>query len=191
VIEIVSPWGEYYARNQRTIPPMLYADMVVQSGVNFDAFGITFFFGRSAEGMFARDMFQISSMIDRFSNLGKPLHVTAVQVPSAVPPPEVKENEPLPAKATQGGGSWHEPWSEEVQARWLQHFYLIALSKPFVESVTWRDLVDPVRAAGRGVRLAAGGLVKPDGTPKPSYRTLLKLRAELRRREGMELGLGS
>ena len=27
--------------------------------------------------MFARDMFQISSMIDRFSNLGKPLHVTA------------------------------------------------------------------------------------------------------------------
>jgi endo-1,4-beta-xylanase len=191
VIEIVSPWGEYYARNQRTIPPMLYADMVVQSGVNFDAFGISFFFGRSTEGMFARDMFQISSMIDRFSNLGKPLHVTAVQVPSAVPPPEVKDNKPLPANAARGGGSWHEPWSEEVQAKWLQHFYLIALSKPFVESVTWRDLVDPVRpAAGPGVGLTAGGLVKPDGTPKAGFRTLLKLRTELRRREGMELGLG-
>src|SRR5690606_10828770 len=32
VINLVYPWGEYYARNQRTIPPMLYGDMVVQSG---------------------------------------------------------------------------------------------------------------------------------------------------------------
>jgi hypothetical protein len=184
-VEIVSPWGEYYARNQRTIPPMLYADMVVQSGVNFDAFGITFFFGRSTEGMFARDMFQISSMIDRFSNLGKPLHVTAVQVPSAVPPPEIKESEPIPADTVQGGGAWYEPWSEELQARWLKHFYLIALSKPFVESVSWSDLMD---APPSGASLPAGGLVRTDGTPKSSFDTLLKLRSELRRREGMETG---
>ena len=188
VIDVAAPWGEYYARNQRTIPPMLYADMVVQSGVNFDAFGMSFYFGRSAEGMYARDMFQISSMMDRFSNLGRPLHITAVQAPSSVLPPEPAQNRPLPDNAVHGGGRWHEPWSESLQAQWLKHFYLIALSKPFVESVTWRDLLDPQRISpAQGASLPTGGLIKGDGTPKPAFGALLKIREELKRRVGQQV----
>ena len=185
---MAAPWGEYYARNQRTIPPMLYADMVVQSGVNFDAFGMSFYFGRSAEGMYARDMFQISSMMDRFSNLGRPLHITAVQAPSSVLPPEPAQNRPLPDNAVHGGGRWHEPWSESLQAQWLKHFYLIALSKPFVESVTWRDLLDPQRISpAQGASLPTGGLIKGDGTPKAAFGALLKIREELKRRVGQQV----
>ena len=29
-----------------------------------------------------------------------------------------------------------------MQAQWIKEFYTIALSKPFVESVTWNDLAD-------------------------------------------------
>ena len=82
IVDMVAPWGEYYARNQRTIPPLLYADMAVQSAVGFDAFGLQFHFGPGVDGMFVRDMFQISSQLDQFAKLGKPLHITAVQVPS-------------------------------------------------------------------------------------------------------------
>lgn len=166
VVNLVSPWGEYYARNQRTIPPMLYADMVVQSGVSFDGLGVQFLFGRPTDGMFVRDMFQISEKIDKLGNLGKPLHITAVQVPSA---PAANGDSSF------AGGFWREPWTEEVQAQWIKDFYTIALSKPFVESVTWADLADRPDA---GV-VPAGGLLSMDLRPKAGYKVLRQYRMEL------------
>ena len=50
IIEIVAPWGEYYAKNPRTIPPMLYADMVVQNGIHFDAIGVQCLMGAGLDG---------------------------------------------------------------------------------------------------------------------------------------------
>ena len=183
MIDIVEPWGEYYARNQRTIPPMLYADLVVQSGINFDAFGLQFSFGKTADGMFARDMFQISSAIDRFSNLGKPLHITTVQVPSSVLPPEPPADEPLPVGCMSGGGMWRGEWSEAIQAEWLKSFYMIALSKPFVESVNWRDLIDP--PPSRPGALPTAGLIRADGAPKPACEMHRAIRAHVYGREAM------
>jgi len=165
VIDLVAPWGEYYARNQRTIPPMLYADMVVQSGVGFDGLGAQFLFGAPRDGMFVRDMFQISDRLDRLGNLGKPVHITAVQVPS----------KPIKRGTSGGGGYWIKPWDEPVQARWLKEFCTIAMSKPFVESITWRDLADrPDRRA-----IPHGGLLRADLAPKPAFKVLTGFRSEL------------
>ncbi|RME36350.1 MAG: hypothetical protein D6788_11780, partial [Planctomycetota bacterium] len=83
IIELVAPWGEYYARNQRTIPPLLYAEIALQSGIPFDALGVQFLFGVPADGLYVRDMLQISAQLDRFAALGKTLHVSATGVPSA------------------------------------------------------------------------------------------------------------
>src|SRR5262249_54656787 len=154
-IDLVAPWGEYYARNQRTIPPLLYADMVVQSGIAFDALGVQFAFGAPVDGMFVRDMLQISEKLDRIGSFGKPVHITAVQVPSA---PTLGEG------ALAGGGSWWKPWSETVQARWIKEFFAVAFSKPFIESITWKDLAD--RPTGL---VPTGGLVNADLTPKSGY----------------------
>lgn len=170
IVELVAPWGEYYARNQRTIPPMLYADMLLQSNVNFDAFGLQVYFGEAEDGAFVRDMFQISSMLDSFAKLGKPLHVTAVQVPSesaAVPGDGAAEGVP-------GGGVWHRPWAEDVQSEWLRHFVEVALSKPFVDSVSWRALSDPAPNS-----VPHGGLLKPDLSPKAAFHELIRLRADI------------
>jgi len=172
IIEIVAPWGEYYARNQRTIPPLLYADMVMQSGVNFDAFGLKFLFGPGVDGMLVRDMFQISSQLDQFSKLSKPVHVTACQVPSSTTVDQTlagKENQPA-----LDGGAWHGGWSEAVQAEWLNKFATIALSKPFVDSVCWESLADHAKQA-----VPNGGLLRSDLAPKASYQEWLKLRSEL------------
>lgn len=164
-IDLVAPWGEYYARNQRTIPPMFYADMISQSGVGFDGIAAQFVFGAPVDGMFARDMFQISDKLDRLGNLGKPVHVTAVQVPSKM----------IGEKGSLGGGCWLKPWDEMVQAKWLKGFYTIALSKPFVESITWRDLAD--RPSNK--LIPHGGLLKADLSPKPAHKVLKDLRADL------------
>ncbi len=162
-IEIITPWGEYYARNQRSIPPMLYADMAIQSGINVDGVGLQIRFGPDVEGLFVRDLFQISAMIERFGNLGKPLHITAVQVPSA------SDN----GSAT--GGQWHDAWSESCQSEWVDRFYRLALSKPFVETVTWQDLTDATATT-----VPHGGLLKTDLTPKPAYQKIIDLRQEIR-----------
>lgn len=164
MINLTAPWGEYYARNQRTIPPMLYADMVVQSGVSFDGLGAQFIFGPAQDGMFVRDMFQISERLDRLGNFGKPVHLTAVQVPSSA------ETGPHGS-----GGTWRKPWDEAVQAQWLKEFYAIALSKPFVESITWADLSDRPDHPF----MPSGGLLKADLTPKLASKALAAIRKQL------------
>jgi GH35 family endo-1,4-beta-xylanase len=172
VIDLVAPWGEYYARNQRTIPPLLYADMVVQSGVNFDAFGLQFHFGPSADGMYVRDMFQLSSILDAFAKLGKPLQITAVQVPADVVP--VRRSSTDSTEIAVDGGRWHDAWSEKVQADWLQEFLTVALSKPFIETVTWGCLSDyPDQTVPHA------GLLRMDLAPKAAYKTLTKIRSDL------------
>lgn len=172
IIDLVAPWGEYYARNQRTIPPLLYADMAVQSGINFDAFGLQFYFGAGIDGMFIRDMFQISALLDLFSKMGKPVHITAVQVPSKT------TSDVSGSSAVDGtivsGGMWRKPWSEEVQSEWLRCFLEVALSKPFVESASWHGLVDHDQAM-----IPHGGLLRWDHEPKAAYDELAKFRARL------------
>jgi len=61
---------------------------------------------------------------------------------------------------------WHQPWSEEVQADWIEEFYTICYSKPYITATTWWDFADA------GYSYSHGGLVKPDLTPKESYHRL-------------------
>lgn len=172
LLDLVSPWGEYYARNQRTIPPLLFAEAAGQSGVNFDAFGLQLRFGPGVDGMYVRDMFQISSMLDQFTKVNKPLHITAVQVPSntAVSP----SGDPARPTPAINGGTWRDPWSEPVQASWLRRFVEIALSKPFVESVSWGTLWDAPRSM-----VPNGGLLRADFTAKAAFTEFTDIRAEL------------
>jgi len=175
VIDLAMPWGEYYSRNQRTIPPLMYADMAVQSGIRFDAFGFQMYMGVPVDGYYVRDLLQISSLMDEFVTLGKPLHVSACQVPSDVTadPRDAWGGQLSVAKA----GQWHQPWNQRLQAEWLQAFYRIALSKPYVESVTWRDLADTP-----GHYLPHGGLCRENLDPKLIFHELRNFRGSLARR---------
>ncbi len=172
IIELVMPWGEYYARNQRTIPPLLYADMAVQSGIKFDAFGVQICMGAPVEGLWVRDLMQISSLLDEFVGFGKTVHVTACQVPSDVTADawDAWGGKHLPADA----GYWHAPWSPRLQAEWLQAFSRISISKPFVESICWRDLADY-----EGHFIPHGGLCRNDMSPKLAYKELRNFRMSL------------
>jgi hypothetical protein len=82
IIEISNPWGEYYTTIPNSIPPLVYMDMVVQSGINFDAFGLQVRFGKNQSGMHVRDMMQVSAILDTFAPIAKPLYITGVEVPS-------------------------------------------------------------------------------------------------------------
>jgi hypothetical protein len=161
IIEISNPWGEYYATTPHSIPPLVYIDMVVQSGINFDAFGVQMRFGKDRPSMHVRDMMHISAILDYFAQIAKPLYIIAVEVPSrdgdGLQKPEV-------------AGIWHQQWSQARQAQWLEQFYKIALSKPFVDTVTYSNLTDTADSI-----IAYSGLLTDRLEPKKSFSTLKKL----------------
>jgi len=161
IVEVSNPWGEYYATTPDTIPPLVYVDMVVQSGINFDAFGVQMRLGKNQAGMHVRDMMQISAVLDYFMAIAKPLYITEVEVPS---------QNGVGLHDGKVAGIWHQEWDQARQSQWIEQFYKIALSKPFVDTVTYSNLTDIADSA-----IANSGLLTDQLESKKSYRTLKKL----------------
>jgi hypothetical protein len=175
-VEIAQPWGEYFARNKRSLPPTMYAEMLTQSGIAVDAFALRVQMGEPAPGRFVRDMATFSDMLDRYAELDKPLVVSAVGAPSEMllpAPPRRKRDKDLPPLEA---GWWRAPWSPEVQARWATQAVSIAMAKPYVHSVCWQDLYDSPAAD-----MPSGGLVSDSGAAKPALSALGDVRKLLKR----------
>ncbi len=165
IIEIANHWGEYYADTQNTISPLVYVDMIVQSGINFDALGLQFRVGKNQAGMHVRDMMQISAILDYFAPLSKPVYITEVEVPS-----EIQQK----SQSGKAAGIWHDEWNQMKQAEWIGQFYKIALSKSFVDTVTYSHLIDAEDSL-----IAGSGLLTDKFEPKKSYLMLKKLRGQI------------
>jgi hypothetical protein len=168
LVTVKYPFGEHHARSRASVPPMLYAEMVAQAGINFEAFGLEYEMGLPSPGMFTRDLFQFSSMLDKFSTLGRPLFLTSLNVPgrSTPDPHDRSEGKLDPILA----GKWKRPWDAELQAEWLAAAYRMALSKPYVESIAWGNLADI------NPTLPAGGLLDDMLKPKPSFHKIQEMR---------------
>ncbi len=143
VVEIAYPWGEYYAHDKTTVPPLVYVDMVIQSGISFDAFGLQFHFGKDEPGKHIRDMMQISSRLDCFAAAPKPVHITGVSIP---------DSHGEDGLAQHKAGSWRKEWDQDLQATWLEEFYKLSLARPYVNTVTYSCLADhcdsPMKSCG-------------------------------------------
>jgi hypothetical protein len=168
VIDIIYPWGEYYSGNARSIHPFMYADMVTQSGINFDAIGLKVPMGACHEGFYTRDFFQLSSLIDRYAILGKPIHLT-VAAPSEVTQSAGDSHQPPHCC-----GYWEEKWSPEIQGKWFELFFQTAISKPQVESITWDSIFD-----GNYEPIPKSGIFYADGTPKPIFSVMKDLQKKI------------
>ena len=154
LIGLTLPWGEYYRLDPRTIPPLLYADMVVRNGISFDAFGLEIRFGSGDREVFVRDPMQISSMLDLFGGLGKPIQVTIAGIPAA---------SAAALNRLMNGAAPGEPGMA-----WLSACCRIALSKPFVDSVVWSPS-EPAPGA-------SAGLLGPDEQSAAACRAIGSLR---------------
>lgn len=168
IVELMYPWGEYYAHDKTTVPPLVYTDMVIQSGINFDAFGLQFHFGWDAPGMHVRDMMQISSRLDCFAPVTKPVHITGVSIPDAH-----DVNERLQDKA----GCWRQEWNKDLQASWLEEFYKLALARPYVNTITYSCLADKSQSM-----MNCCGLLTEKLEPKKSFLVMAKFQRSILKR---------
>ncbi len=132
--------------------PYEYLKRVIEEGIEFEAIGLQLYYPD-------RDMFEIDRVLERFARLGKPIHITELGVSSAT---DVDKQSYLKDST----GLWHGPWSEEVQADWIEQFYTLCYSKPYIEAISWWDLADD------GNFWPHGGLLRKDLTPKLGYERL-------------------
>jgi hypothetical protein len=67
-------------------------------------------------------------------------------------------------------GVWHKQWSPSQKGKWIEQFCKIALSKPFVSSVTYANLADNENSS-----IAHSGMLTSKLEPKESFKTIKKL----------------
>jgi len=187
LVEVTEPFGEYFAGHPRSVPPIVYAEMIAQSGFKLDLVGINLQVGHSVRGQATRDFMQISSVLDTLLNLDFPVIVTGVGAPSHRPSRSAKapasdagEGMADAVAAPEGpdaAGYYREPWTPVRQAEWLRKALSIALSKPYVESAVCHELFDHQSA-----ELPGAGLISSMGRPKPALTAVSDLHRDLKRR---------
>ena len=156
--EYVADGSTYKGKQPRPLrTPLQYLHAVLKAGVDFEAIGLQVYYPE-------HDLFEIARMLDRYAALGKALHVTELGVSSRADRDEQALGKE-PSKAY-----WHAPWSESVQADWIEQFYTLCYAHPAVEAVTWWDFSDV-----GGHFWPHGGFLRPDGQPKESYGRLQQL----------------
>lgn len=173
LVELRQPFGEYYASNQRSIPPLMYADLIVQSGIQFDAFCVRLLMGQAVSGQYTRDLMQVSQLLDQFSIFDKPIHLTIAAPSSPVTQmmiPASETGEPIDPAS----GHWRRPWSPQVQSHWLEAVLQIAVSKPYIDAVAWQELADHP-----DVELPLSGLLDDEFVPKGSLRRMIGFRRNI------------
>lgn len=163
VVNSTMVWGEYAApkagqplpdRLRRT--PFQYVGDCIRQKMDFDVIGLQIYYPH-------RDMFEIDRMLERFGRLGKPVHITEQGIasdPSEDPKSLVKKP----------WGQWHEPFSQKIQADFLEQMWTIAYSKDFLTAITYWDFSDY-----GGHFWPHGGFLDADLKPKESYGRLKSL----------------
>jgi len=139
--------------------PYDFLQDAIDAGVDFDIIGLEWYYnsyGASYWGggpFLRRSLASIGEIIDLYSTLGKTIFVTEISVPSEAI----------------GRGYWGEPWSEELQAEYLEAAYAIFFSRPQVEAISCWDVTD------RGAFIHHGGLVDNQNRPKNAHYAIKNL----------------
>lgn len=134
---------------------------VLDAGIQVDAIGLQ---THMHQGYWGEET--MLAMVDRFARFGLPLHLTETTLVSGhlMPPDIVDLNDyQIP--------SWPStPEGEARQADEIERHYRSLVGHPAVQAITYWGLTDDGAWLG-----APGGLVRTDGSPKPSYDALRSL----------------
>lgn len=154
-------WAEYAASanevGARRWSPYRYLRDCVSGGCEFEVIGLQLYYPR-------QDVLETERMLDRFKGFKKPLHISEISCNSA---PGLDGASMRPKDLVPG---WHGPWTEKMQADWLESIYTICYSKPEFEAIGYWDIADY-----GGHFWPHGGLLRGDYTPKESFGRLVNL----------------
>ncbi|MBO11045.1 MAG: glycoside hydrolase [Planctomycetaceae bacterium] len=162
MVRIEQPWGGYQSAGRHLLSPLQFVDGLVRSAPELSAISLEITAGFGSTGPGRHDLIDLSRLLDIWSTLGLPLHVT-IAAPSlggtdsggrfvwGCTGPEDSEPE--------DGG---EHWTGARQAEWVGDVLPLLLAKQSVAGITWAQLDDTGLTD-----FPAAGLLNADGSPRP------------------------
>jgi GH35 family endo-1,4-beta-xylanase len=170
-LRVDQPWGEYQARGQHRLSPLQVVDALMRSGVSLAGVNLEIATGYQPRGTPYRDLLDFSRLIDSWSVLGLPLHVTLAAPSTADHDPQATGDLETDSRA------WPDGCDEAQQSKWLDRCLPLLIAKPAVAGVTWASFSD-----AHPHEFPHSGLLKADGHPKPALERLINHRHALGRK---------
>ncbi len=167
VVDFDRPWGEWMATSAFQLGPLHLADSLARAEIGLGGVGLEIAPGFSSPGGHLRDLLDFSRLLDLFSLVNLPVHVSIAMPSAAGPDPKVETGVTVEAH------QWPRPPDEALQREWGAAWMALAVAKPFVRSVTWLQAGDAAPHL-----YPHAGLVRPDGKPKPLFDWIKKFRGE-------------
>lgn len=167
VIRIDQPWGQYASARSDQLSPLDFADALLRADLGLSGVDLEIAVGYQPGGVVPRDLMELSLLLDRWANLGVPLWLT-LAFPSSDEPDPLAKRKVLPAKA-----AWRRAWDEQAQADWLGVAVRLALAKPAIQGIACTHFSDAELHDW-----PHAGLLREDGTPKPAFEELVRIRRE-------------
>ena len=162
-IRVEQPWAEYQARGAHRLSPLQFVDALLRAGVGLGGVSLEISIGYKPRGSQSRDLLDVSRLIDQWSTLGIPVHAT-LAFPSSSGTDSLACSENCLRDP-----SFHDAWSPETQAEWVDSYLPLLLSKPAVVGIDWAHLSDAVAH-----ELPHAGLVDAQGQPKPALERMTR-----------------
>jgi hypothetical protein len=150
-LELVQPFSGHTGKSPRSLPGPIYADMAAQSGIIADAYAVRLELMPPTPGYTGRDLMALSSTLDRYASLDRPIVVNFV--------------------------SQSSDWDEPEAKQWLRSAIELTVAKPWLYAVTWQQTL-PSPAADKPARLA--GLTGDGARPYPAISTIAAVRRSIR-----------
>lgn len=171
ILRIDQPWGEYQARGQHRLSPLQLVDALIRSGVGLAGINLEIAMGYGPRGTPYRGLLEFTRLIDLWSTLGVPLHVTLASPSGAGVDPQAMADLEIEDR------SWPDGSCEESQGRWLEQVVPLLMAKPGVANVTWTAFAD-----ASPHEFPRSGLLTTDGQPKLALQKLIEFRQRLARK---------
>ena len=162
------PWGEWMASSSFQLGPLHLADYLARAELGMAGVSLEIAPGYSSPGSHLRDLMDFSRLLDLYALLNYPLYLSIAMPSAASADPLADPN--IHVERDQ----WPAPPTEASQATIAARWIALAVAKPFVRSVTWRQVTD-----GAPHVYPHAGLLRPNHAPKPLLEWLAGFRSEL------------
>ncbi len=165
MVRIEQPWGGYQSAGRHLLSPLQFVDGLVRCAPGLSGISLEITAGFTPGDPGRRDLIDLSRLVDIWSTLGLPLHVT-IAAPSSEGVDSggrfvwSGEGEPAARDGDPNGETGH--WTVARQAEWAKAVLPLLLAKQSVAEITWAQLDD----SGL-VEFPTAGLLDADGSPRP------------------------
>jgi GH35 family endo-1,4-beta-xylanase len=164
-IRIDQPWGAYQTEGNHRLSPIQFVDALLRCGIGLSGVNLEIAVGYTGQDSGPRDLLDFSRLLDQWSMLEIPLHVT-LAFPTSSETDAHSEN----TLSVELAG-WRQPWSEDAQTEWINLYVPMLMAKQSVVGVYWSHLTD----ASKHV-FPNAGLVDADGKSKTALEAFMKHR---------------